>query len=116
MRWAAWCAGVGGDEAFVACSVVSCGDAPRQRGGVLGWLGLGGEAAFIDNPASYGIRGGKNGRGVRVIGNDGGAELRAPTRGDAALACLPRAVPAPAPVASLVLWGWGDWGWGEGRS
>ena len=32
-------------------------------------MGLGGEAAFIDNPASYGIRGGgKNGRGVRVIG------------------------------------------------
>ena len=47
--------------------------------------------------------------------NDGGAELRAPTRGDAALACFPRAVPAPAPVASLVLWGWGDCGWGEGR-
>ena len=31
-------------------------------------MGLGGEAAFIDNPASSGIRGGKNGRGVRVMG------------------------------------------------
>ena len=38
-------------------------------------------------------------------GNDGGAELRAPTRGDAALACFPRAFIAPAPVASLVLGG-----------
>ena len=30
-----------GTRPFVACSVVYCGGAPRQRGGVLGWLGFG---------------------------------------------------------------------------
>ena len=57
-----------------------------------------------------GERGGLNGGGKKMTGsaddtNDGGAELRAPKRGDAALACFPRAVTAPAPVASLVLGG-----------
>jgi len=66
-------------------------------------LGLGGEAAFIREAKTDGECGVR----VIVIGTTAApsAELRAPTRGDAALACFPRAVIAPAPVASLVLGG-----------
>ena len=103
----------GGRGRGLLSRVRSCTVATRhvREGGSWGGWGWG-DWGWGERRPSYGRQKRTGSAGDR---NDGGAELRAPTRGDAALACFPRAVPAPAPVASLVLRGWGDWGWGEGR-